>query len=296
MKQVKAVLRANFALVLGIIFLNVPTSAQQVNDANDDVCSCLLDVIAESELYPDSVVDRCRGILVAYLKPRISSEDSTARFEEQKVEIRKLAEACYDEAGLSWDEEEEPELTRGSKRVLLKVGALILVAMLIPLALSISKRKQGKQNRLLQEALNAIEAKPEGEFPAKELIDTYEMRMPAGLLERVKTGRKKLQIDLYTTAMTYSMEGQSATLDFKDIVFGKFQPVQDGKRIDLYLSLEFQSAKVHVEANDEQSAEQFISWLSWLLIRDVNRPLRGEKGAYFKDDFVEALQTLAGTE
>lgn len=295
MKKWGSSLRNNVVLVLSMLVCAVPGFAQLEDETNDALCGCVLDVLPEPESYADSTLNACRDLLGEYILPRIMSEDSATREEKKMVEVRKLIEICYNEAGIPIEDETQLD-SPASRRIALKFGAILLVAILIPIAMSFAKRRQGKQNRLMQEAVNAIRKKPASEFPPRELVNSYTMKMPAGLVERVKSGRKELRIDLYNTALAYSMGSNTATLDFKDMMLIELEVVQNGKLMDLYLSLVFESTLAHVVAEDEQAGEQLIAWLSWLRIRKSSKPLHGEKGGNFITGFQKALQALGGTE
>lgn len=283
------------AAILVVLIMMAPHTVAAQDEVNHALCECALEVVHDPEVYPDSVVFDCRVLIREYLSLYVVSADTSAQNIEREQAIRAIMEMCFDDYQHVL-EDEDSESSGKSNRLWIKLVAVLLVLAMVPIMVSVMNGKLGKKNKQINAALAHIREMSVEDFPAKTLIDTYQLKMPTGLLERAKSGRKQLQIDLYTTAISYTFGEDSATLLFKDVVSAEFEMVKDGKLMDMYLSMEFDPAHVALNAEDEALGQQLISWLVRLKTRKSNTRLRGEKLTNFVDDFQEALKALAGIE
>lgn len=257
----------------------------------DSACICLERMLLDIE-ENDTVSNGDYDYLLQYISGTLAYSDSSdfdQAVTEAYLALRKDCTALLGDDFLKGLEDGvSDEKAKGSKRMLIKIGGLVLVALIFVIGLKWMNTQYDRLNERLNSALRSVLGNHPGAAPA--LIDTYELQSYTGIGQRFIQGADPIVISLYDSCIEYKYKECCVRLNFSSIQEAGFTAVRRGNYIDVFLSLQFEQADVEFTGVDDDVRLELLNFLSHVRIRKSNARLKGEKGTTFRTALVETVE------
>lgn len=259
----------------------------------DSVCICLERMLLDIE-ENDTISNGDYDYLFQYISGTLAYSDSSdfdQAVTEAYLALRKDCTALLGDdflKGLEDGVSDEKTEKRGSKRMLIKIGGLVLAALILVIGLKWINTQYDRLNERLNAALRSVLGNHPGAAPA--LIDTYELQSYTGIGQRFIKGADPIVISLYDSCIEYKYKECCVRLNFSSIQEAGFIAVRSGNYIDVFLSLQFEQADVEFTGVDDDVRLELLNLLSRVRIRKSNARLKGEKGTTFRTALIETVE------